>query len=141
MSSFTFVIAEAILNKDNNMFLDMNPFYNVVFKENKIESEKAFGGGRNPKWAEEHKLESEDGTGIATFYICNDGEMLGEVDIDFGSMMKLDWDGHWYDLKDGNGKFHLRVKDVETPEEEKPAEAEETEKKPTQISVTVNIPQ
>jgi hypothetical protein len=51
MPTLLFQITEANLEKDNNLFLDMNPRYVVEYNGNiVIEGPKAFGMGKDPIW-------------------------------------------------------------------------------------------
>ena len=61
--------------------------------------EAASGGGTNPKWEQEHFLESSDGTGIVNFTFLNDSEYLGEANIDFASLIAAGVEGTmWLDM-------------------------------------------
>lgn len=115
---------------DTNLFFEMSPNYEVIFKENKIEGESASGGGTNPKWETEHTLESEDKSGIVTFTFLNDSDLLGQADIDFASLLAMGADGEgWIDMKDHCGKFQLTITAHEEPaaEEQTPEPANKPE--------------
>jgi hypothetical protein len=49
-SAMKLTITEALLDKDTNSFLDMDPYYVIEYEGNKQSGEKAYGMGKEPKW-------------------------------------------------------------------------------------------
>ena len=71
---------EAIFERDINTFMAMNPKYIIIYKENKIDGEIAYDGGKNPKWFAPHTFEvgtEIESAGIITIYYLSDDELIG----------------------------------------------------------------
>jgi hypothetical protein len=49
-SAMKLTITEALLDKDTNAFLDMDPYYVIEYEGNKQSGEKAYGMAKEPKW-------------------------------------------------------------------------------------------
>ena len=47
-----FMILQANLEKDTNMFLTMNPYYKIEYGAQKITVPKCYDGGMNPQWSD-----------------------------------------------------------------------------------------
>jgi len=47
-----FMILQANLEKDTNMFLTMNPYYKIEYGAQKITGPKCYDGGMNPQWSD-----------------------------------------------------------------------------------------
>lgn len=43
-------LIEAMLQRDVNTFLDMDPYVAIEWKGQIFKNEKAFGGGKAPRW-------------------------------------------------------------------------------------------
>jgi len=77
-------IKEAIFERDVNTFMAMNPRYTINYKENKIEGEIAYDGGKNPQWFASHTIEvgtDIESAGIFTFEYLSDDEMIGSNEL------------------------------------------------------------
>lgn len=59
----TLHFVEAMLKRDVNMLLDMDPYVVIEWKDQKFENEKAYGGGKAPRW--NNKIEIPVGLDLA----------------------------------------------------------------------------
>lgn len=49
-------LREAIFERDAASFFNMDPSYQINWKDEVIHGENAFGGGKTPKWNKKHEL-------------------------------------------------------------------------------------
>ena len=75
-------IHEAKLDKDTNLFLTMDPYFKIKYGDQKHESDKHYGGGKEPKWngqLQDFKIyfkEDEAPSGEIEINFYNDGDKI-----------------------------------------------------------------
>ena len=75
---------EAIFERDVNTIMAMNPKYIINYKEEKIEGEIAYDGGKNPKWFSPHTFEvgtDIESAGIITIQYLSDDELICQNEV------------------------------------------------------------
>ena len=82
------LIAEARFERDVTLFLSMNPKYIINIKEEKIEGEVAFDGGKNPKWEQEHDVDIPDLELTDQIYVSffHEDELIAQADYPLSDM-------------------------------------------------------
>ena len=134
----TLKINEAIFERDTAMLFDMDPAYQINWKDTKIESKKAYGGGTTPKWSESHELEvgtDMSSAGVITLAFKDDTKVICQTLIQVKQLVKgqkgVDI---WFQCRhEGkvNGSFSMRVEYAgEAEGEEEEAEEEKAEETP-----------
>lgn len=79
-----FRVKEAIFDRDTATFLSMNPRYVINWKDQKIEGEVAYDGGKNPKWYVSHELDvgtDLDCVGMMTFTFLDEEDLIVTCEI------------------------------------------------------------
>lgn len=64
--------------------MDMDPYFVINWKEEKIESEKAFGGGKTPRWNQTHELNvgtDLSSAGVMTFSFMEGDKLICSAQI------------------------------------------------------------
>jgi hypothetical protein len=77
--TITLIFQEAILDRDTSTFLDMNPKYVINWREERIEGEPAYGGGKNPRWLAEHNFDignHPEEAGVISITIMDDDNLI-----------------------------------------------------------------
>lgn len=70
---------EAILKRDTATFMDMNPHFQINWKDQKEVGEKAYGGGKCPKWNQCKEFEIGNdlkSAGVMTFSFMDDDNLI-----------------------------------------------------------------
>merc|ERR1740117_853828 len=94
-------VAEAVLERDVSMFLGMNPKYVIVWKDQKIESEPSYGGGKTPKYEKEEVLSigTDVGTaGVITLSFFDDNDIICSTEITCQALVDISGAENWFDL-------------------------------------------
>lgn len=74
-----FMILQANLEKDTNMFLTMNPYYVVEYGSQKITGTKCYDGGKEPHWSDfdsQNHVVKIDGSQNVKISFWNDGSEI-----------------------------------------------------------------
>jgi len=108
-------VREAIFQRDVATFLDMDPHYTLIWKETKIEGEKAFGGGKTPKWNQTHQLDigtDQSSMGVLTVNFMEGDNLICTCAMGVASLLKSRGTDQWHRCRhDGNdsGQFSMRI--------------------------------
>ena len=80
----TVMMREAIFERDTATFMSMDPYFVINWKEQKIKSEPAYGGGKAPKWNEAHQFEvgtDASSMGVMTFSFFDDNNIICSMEF------------------------------------------------------------
>ena len=111
----TVKVLQAIFDRDTATFMDMDPKYIINWKDDKIEGEPAFGGGKLPKWNKHHELEIGTDTscmGVMTFTFLDDSNLICSAEISVANLIKNRGIENWHHCRyegENSGKFSMRV--------------------------------
>mmetsp|Transcript_34979 Transcript_34979/g.53695 ORF Transcript_34979/g.53695 Transcript_34979/m.53695 type:complete len:152 (-) Transcript_34979:490-945(-) len=133
MATLKCFIEEAVLEHDVNMFLDMCPNYVIEYKDQKIKGDKAYGGGKNPKWTDfktiNHTIKLGKEWERIRFRFDNESDYICDCEIEVAELVSRTDKAYNYELyrnkKKNAGHFKMRVEFTEPePEVSKRKEVE-----------------
>ena len=81
-SAMKLTITEALLDKDTNAFLDMDPYYVIEYEGNKQTGEKAYGMAKEPTWDKTMTIPmGGNPRGVIKISFFNDDDYICHIEI------------------------------------------------------------